>query len=137
MNYPFNLVKDSTGFLVTFPDIPEAITAGETEEEAMEMAEGALLCALEIYFDDKRVVPLPARESGSYVVELAPSVYVKILLHNEIRTQKLSQKELAVRLNMKQQQVSRMLGAGYFAPSIDVLALCCKALGRELKIQIV
>jgi antitoxin HicB len=45
------------GFIVTFRDIPEAITQGETEIEAMEMAQDALRTALEFYDEDGRVYP--------------------------------------------------------------------------------
>jgi antitoxin HicB len=40
------------GFVVTFRDIPEAITQGENETEAMEMAQDALVTAFDFYFDD-------------------------------------------------------------------------------------
>ncbi|HEY6342635.1 MAG TPA: type II toxin-antitoxin system HicB family antitoxin [Bryobacteraceae bacterium] len=44
MEYPAKFVHDreAGGFVVTFPDIPEAITEGDTIEEALRMAEEAL-----------------------------------------------------------------------------------------------
>jgi antitoxin HicB len=49
MKFPVTLTSDETdgGFVVTFPDIPEAITQGETREEALAMAQEALEAALE------------------------------------------------------------------------------------------
>src|ERR1035438_6280649 len=44
MEYPAKFTPDRTagGFVVTFPDVPEAITQGDTIEEAMAMASEAL-----------------------------------------------------------------------------------------------
>ncbi len=50
MHYPAQFeAAPEGGFVVTFRDIPEAITQGETEAEAMEMAADALLTASWIY----------------------------------------------------------------------------------------
>ena len=48
MKFPVNLKHDKNdgGFVVTFPDIPEAITQGNTVEEALAMAHEALETAL-------------------------------------------------------------------------------------------
>jgi antitoxin HicB len=136
MNYPFILTKDSTGFLVTFPDIPEAATAGETEEEAMEMASDCLLSALDTYFESRKPIPWPVLKHANYVVELAPSMALKVKLINEMHGQGVNRTELANRLNMKPQQVSRMLGSGHLITNIDVIAQCFRVLGRELEIHI-
>ena len=48
------------GFVVTFRDIPEAITQGDTRAEALEMAADALLTAMDFYFEDRRPVPPPS-----------------------------------------------------------------------------
>jgi len=47
------------GFVVTFPDVPEAITQGEDREEALLYAVEALEAALSFYVEDRR--PLPVR----------------------------------------------------------------------------
>ncbi len=46
LRYPAKLERDGEGYVVTFRDIPEAITAGATKEEAWVMAEDALLNAM-------------------------------------------------------------------------------------------
>jgi len=48
------------GFVVTFPDVPEAITQGEDEDEALLRAVDALETALSFYIDDRRPLPVPA-----------------------------------------------------------------------------
>lgn len=45
------------GFVVTFRDVPEAITQGDNFLEAVEMAQDALIAAMEFY--DERGEPRP------------------------------------------------------------------------------
>ena len=46
--YPYVLEpQPGGGWTATFPDVPEAITQGDTEEEVAAMAEDALVTALE------------------------------------------------------------------------------------------
>ena len=61
MEYPARFVRDkvSGGFVVTFPDVPEAITEGETFEAAMLMAQEALELALALHEHSR---DLPSRE---------------------------------------------------------------------------
>ncbi|MPQ59794.1 type II toxin-antitoxin system HicB family antitoxin [Duganella sp. FT27W] len=72
MQYPAVFSPDpSGGYVVTFPDIPEAITQGDTESEAICMAEDALVTALDFYFEDRRQVPAPSRpQFGQRLVAL-------------------------------------------------------------------
>ena len=90
MKFPVTLTPDETddGFVVTFRDSPEAITQGETREDALAMALEALEVAMEFYFEDKRSVPMPSKlKRGELAVELPPSLSAKILLLNEMLKQ--------------------------------------------------
>jgi len=44
--------RDGRFFLVTFPDLPEAITQGVSEKQALRAAKEALETALDFYFED-------------------------------------------------------------------------------------
>src|ERR1039458_4801276 len=61
MEYParFTLDKEVGGYVVTFPDVPEAITQGDTIEEAMAMASEALTLALTFYTEKWADLPVP------------------------------------------------------------------------------
>lgn len=86
MNYPARLERaDEGGFVVTFRDIPEAITQGDDETEALAMAKDALITAMDFYFEDKRPVPLPSRlQEDEHAIALPPSVESKVLLLNKV-----------------------------------------------------
>ena len=75
MRYPVHLEpEEEGGFVVTFPDIPEAITQGEDEAAALLHAADALETALDFYFDAQRTVPTPSKpRRGQRVVELPTS----------------------------------------------------------------
>jgi len=96
MRYPAKLIQENSGYVVTFRDIPEAITQGETLEEALGMAADALETAMVFYFEDARPAPRPSkRQAGEYYVDLPASFAAKILLLNEILAQNVSPSELA------------------------------------------
>jgi antitoxin HicB len=85
MQYPAKVLCESDGCTVTFPDIPEAITCGDNEEDALRRAVDALESALDFYFEDNRPVPMPSvRKRGQRMVELPASVSAKVLLFNEM-----------------------------------------------------
>jgi len=125
------------GFVVTFPDIPEAITQGEDVDDAMLHAADALETALDFYFDAQRIVPKPSRpKRGQYMVELPASVSAKVLLLNEMIAQKVRPAELARRLQVTPQEVTRLINPRHKS-KIDGIAVALKALGKTLEIRAV
>lgn len=60
IQYPATLVRDDDYILVTFKDVPEAITFGETEKDALEKAVEALETALSFYVDANKDFPRPS-----------------------------------------------------------------------------
>ena len=138
MNFPVNLKadKDDGGFVVTFPDIPEAITQGDSIEEALAMALEALETALEFYFEDKRAVPKPSKpKRGQHVVGLPASLSAKVLLLNEMVMQNIRPSELARRLNTTPQEISRLTNLRH-TTRIDGIAAALHAMGRHLEISV-
>ena len=80
MKYPIHVELDTNGqYLVTFPDILEAATAADTREEALVLAVDALESALDFYFDEKRLVPLPSKvEHGQLFVHLSAETQARL-----------------------------------------------------------
>ena len=139
MKFPVTLTPDEAdgGFVVTFPDLPEAITQGETREEALKMAQEALETALEFYFEDKRAVPVPSKaRRGQDVVELSASLSAKILLLNEMLIQNVRPAELARRLGTSPQEVTRLTNLRH-TTRIDGIDAALRALGRSLEMRLV
>jgi antitoxin HicB len=134
--YPVTLRREAVGgFVATFKDIPEAITQGETEAEALASARDALETALDFYFEDNRAVPLPSKPKPRQpVVELPASLSAKILLLNEMIQQHVRPAELARRLKTTPQEVNRLTNIQHTS-RIDGIAAALKALGKRLDMR--
>lgn len=84
-DYPAVLAaQPDGGFVVTFPDVPEAITQGEDRDEALLCAVDALETALSFYVDDRRHLPLPSgAKRGQAVVRPGPLESAKFAFYAE------------------------------------------------------
>ena len=130
--YPITLEHDGNSYAVFFTDIPEAITQGETLEQALEMAQDALVTAMDFYFEDKRAVPLPsAMQEGQYGVTLPPSIWAKVLLLNAVCEQGIRPSEMARKMGARPQEVNRLFNL-HQATKIDTIAKAMQALGKRL-----
>lgn len=71
--YPatFTPEEDGDGFMVTFRDIPQAITAGSTLSEAIEYAHDALLVCQDFYKEEGLPYPSPSViQAGDIMIAL-------------------------------------------------------------------
>ena len=137
--YPVTLKFDEAtkGYAVSFVDIPEAITLGDTIEEALAMAADALLTAMDFYFEDRRPVPMPSNPAkNQHTIKLPASVWAKVLLLNEVCTQNLRPVDIARLMGVRPQEVNRILDLHY-ATKIDTIEAALKAIGKELKISVI
>ncbi len=137
MFYPANFIKENDGsYVVTFRDIPEAITQGDTLEEATEMAQDALITAMDFYFEDERTIPLPSKAvKGEKLIEVPISISSKVFLLNLMLEKKITQVELAKLLHKPKQEVTRIVNL-HHATKIDTVAEALKALGKTPKLVI-
>jgi antitoxin HicB len=137
MKYPAKFAPtESGGFVVTFRDIPEAITQGDDETDALDMAADALLTAMDFYFEDRRQVPAPSAPlDGERLIELPLSASTKVLLLNEMLAQKVRPADLARLMGIKPQEVTRIIDLEH-STKIDTLAAAFKALDRELELNV-
>jgi antitoxin HicB len=138
LTYPVKLEPDTNGsLLVTFPDLPEAITAGDDQEHALAMGLDALITALDFYFDDKRPIPLPSKvRKGQLSVTLPALITAKVLLANEMLSQGVRKAELARRLNVHMPQVDRLLDLKH-SSKLDAIESAFKQLGLQLEVSVV
>lgn len=137
MLYPAQLkAAPEGGFVVTFRDIPEAITQGDTEKEAMEMAEDVLYSSMEFYLEEKRQVPMPSpAKRGERLVSLPLSAWAKVMLLNEMLDQQVTPSELARRLGTTPQNMNKVINLGH-TTKIDALSEAMKALGARLEVSV-
>lgn len=135
VKYPATFTPaEEGGFVVTFRDIPEAITQGDDEVEALNMAADVLRSAMEFYFEDKRQVPAPSAPlEGERLIALPLSVVAKVLLLNRMIERGVRASDLARLLGVKPQEVNRLIDLGH-ATKIDTIAAAMEAMGAELNL---
>lgn len=138
MRYPVIIEKSGdSSFFVSFPDIPEALTQGNSLQDALAMGKDALETALEFYFEDERKVPLPSpQENGQLVVELSPSRWAKVLLLNEMVEQNMRPADLARKLSIRPQEVTRLMNLKHLT-KIDTISSAFDAMGKKLEVVVV
>lgn len=124
------------GYTVTFRDVPEAITQGDTLEEAQAAAAAALLTAMDFYFEGQRPVAMPSvPRRGERLVSLPASASAKVLLLNEMLAQGVRPAELARRLGTSPQEVNRLIDLRH-ATKIDRIEEALAAIDRRLEMSV-
>jgi antitoxin HicB len=109
--YRYTLERQPNGWwLVRFPGIPEALTEGETQEEARANAVDCAIAALEGYI--KAGKPLPrqgASHTGRDRAVLPSLVTAKLAVYEIMRERGWSKLKLAKQLGMPENSVRRLL----------------------------
>ncbi len=127
---------DEGGYTVTFRDIPEAITQGDTLAEALEMARDALTTAMEFYFESGRIVPRPsALGQNERLVELPPSVAAKVELLNARLQTGARPADVARAMGCKAQEMTRVFDFAH-STKIDTVAEALQVMGYELELTV-
>lgn len=134
--YPAQLSKVGTGYVVSFRDVPEALTEGRTKAKALEMAADALATAMDFYFEDRRQVPAPSKAKKDEVfVALPTSLSAKILLLNEMLREGVSPAGLARKLKATPQTVTRIVDL-HHPTKIDTISAALEAIGKKLVLTV-
>lgn len=136
LDYPVILTPaEEGGFIVTFPDVPEAVTQGEDEEEALLYAVDALETALSLYVDTRRPLPTPSKPQGRPTVRPAALECAKLGVYQAMMEQGLRKTELARRLGWHLPQVDRLFDLRH-ASRLDQIEAAARALGRNIEVRV-
>jgi antitoxin HicB len=124
-------------FVVSFADIPEALTAGETLDEARALAVDALDEAILAYMAAGRIVPLPREPlANEELVPLDPVTAARAALAQAMREERLTNVALA-RLMSRSEGAIRRLTDGATGVKIDTVLQALSALGRRATLAVV
>ena len=134
--YPVELTPDDNDtLLVTFPDVPEAVTFGEDEAEALLMAEDALLVMFSAYMEDRQRIPEPSPLNRRPGVALKVTASAKIALYNALLAAGKRKPDLARMLNLTAIQVDHLLSL-YHKTRIEQIETALAVLGKRLIVEI-
>lgn len=137
-DYPVILDPQAEGgFVVTFPDVPEGITQGEDEEEALMYAIDALEVALSFYMDARKPLPVPSKaKDNQHTVRPATLECAKLGIYQAMTEQGIRKAELARRLGWHMPQVDRLFDLRH-ASRIDQIEAAARVLGKHVEVNVI
>jgi antitoxin HicB len=129
--------SEAGGFVVTFPDIDDGVTQGETEAEAMEMAADLLACMIGERIRRGFDLPVPRKHRGAKyrTVRLPALQEAKAELYNAFRAGGVRKAELARRIGIPKANIDRLFDLAYHS-RLEQVEAAFRALGKELGIEI-
>ena len=135
--YPATLTPDpSGGFVVTFRDWPEAITQGDTLEDALLEAADCLEEAVAARMDDRAEIPSPsANQPDEHPVAVPIQTALKAALYLAVRENGIGPSELARRLGLNEKEARRLLDP-HHASKAATLERALLAVGRRLAVEV-
>jgi antitoxin HicB len=128
--------REAGGYVVTFPDFGYGVTQGETEQEAMEMAQDLLMLTLGDYIRESRRLPMPKRHRGSKFrrVPLPALQAAKIDLYTAFLESGLKKAEFARRIGIPKTHIERLFSLRHHS-RLDQIESAFAALGKRLHVE--
>lgn len=110
MDYPVDLTPDDNGtLLVTFPDVPGAITYGGDEREALANAVDVLESIFSALITDRRDIPVPSAARGRRTISPSLLGSLKVSVYRAMRERGWRKADLARRMALNPRQIDRLL----------------------------
>ena len=135
-DYPVTLTPDGDTVLVTFADVPEALTFGADEDEALLQAVDALETALSFYVEARKPLPVASKpKRGQRTVRPSALEGAKLGVYQAMTEQGIKKAELARRLGWHMPQVDRLFDLRH-ASRLDQIEAAARVLGRHLEVRI-
>jgi len=132
--YPVMVEEAEDGVTVTFPDVPEAVTCGETREEALAQAPDALVSGLSFYVDAGQLIPPPS-VGGRASVAVPALEAAKLALHDAMLAAGLTKTGLAQRLGVDENAVRRLVDVLH-GSKIEQVEAALRVLGKRLEVSV-
>ena len=135
--YPARLEADEDGRLVVhFPDLPEALTDGADELEALTEASDCLSEALASRIVDREQIPVPSPAGPSmHLVSPEPTIALKAALYEALRATATTIPDLAQKLGIDERQATRLIDPKARTP-LSKLEEALSSLGYTIGIEV-
>jgi antitoxin HicB len=128
--------KEDGGYVTTCRDLPEAITQGETVEEALVEAADSMEEAIAARIDDGRDIPMPsAPKRGERPVSVPPSMALKAAVYLAVREAGISNSELARRMRLDEKEARRILDP-HHPTKLTRIEAALSVLGRHVQLAL-
>lgn len=126
----------SGGYTVTFPDFGYGATQGETDEEAMEMAQDLLMPTIGDYIREGKQLPVPARRRGTRfrAIPLPALQSAKVDLYTAFLASGLKKAEFARRIGIPKTHIERLFSLRHHS-RLDQIEAALAALSKRLHVE--
>ncbi len=139
MRFAYAARFENTGpveVVVSFRDLPECLTSGADEVEALEEAQDALEAVIAARINRGDAIPTPSEPlPGEHLVAVPTDMSAKAAFVLAFRESGLTQEGLAQRLGTKQPVIHRMLDPRHGTTASD-LNRALRVLGSELVVEV-
>ena len=135
--YPCDAIPDEPpgSYMITFQDLHEAVTGGESLGEAMENAAEVLELTLASRMKDGTCIPEPSRPiPGQDEVALSPNFAAKLALYLNIVRAGISREELARRIGASPEELDDLTDPCQTSP-IGRLARALQVVGIRIVVE--
>jgi len=124
------------GYVVAFPDFGYGVTQGETDEEAMEMAQELLMLTISDYIREGKPLPAPTRRRGAKYrpVPLPALQSAKVDLYRAFQASGLKKAEFARRIGTPKTHIERLFSLRRHS-RLDQIEAALAALGKRLHVE--
>ena len=121
-------------YVVTVRDLPEVLTSGDTEAEALALAVDAIEVSLAYRMKKAEALPVctPVQD-GEHAVAMPSRIAAKASIYEAWRSAGITKVELAQRMNRNEVEVRRILDLNH-GTKLDALDEAARALGVRLTI---
>lgn len=128
--------RQAGGYVVTFPDFGYGVTQGESDEEAMEMAQDLLMLTIGDYVRESKALPPPKRYRGQkFRAVLLPALQAaKVDLYSAFIESGLKKAELARRIGIPRTHIERLFSLRHHS-RLNQIEAAFAALGKRLHIE--
>jgi antitoxin HicB len=128
--------RKAGGYTVTFPDFGYGATQGETDDEAMEMAQDLLMLTIGDYIREGKPLPAPARRRGARFrpVPLPALQSAKVDVYTGFLESGLKKAEFARRIGIPKTHIERLFSLRHHS-RLDQIEAALAALGKRLHVE--
>lgn len=128
--------QEEGGFVVTFRDLPEAITEGDSVEDALANASDCLDEAIAARLDDGEEIPVPTPlEAGEYLVAVPVESAIKVALVFAVRDRGITKSTLAEMLGVTEKAARRLLDP-HHSSRLRVMQRALSVLGAQVQVEV-
>ncbi len=131
--YSYSAILESSeegGYVVSFRDLPEAITQGDSLEESLVEASDCLAEAIAARIDDDREIPESSEiQAGEYRVAVPLRIALKAALYSALKETGIAKTQLGEMLGKDEKEIRRILDP-HHGTKLPTIEQALNALGK-------